>query len=444
MLTRRSFLGSLVPVATGAIGMPEVGAAQRAVRALERRIAKGLTNPHPASSRALPIDPPVMSDPPTITNTVTSSDTLMGGSTKFAVRLTDDVLRIFGGPLTSVAPGGTYTYYRVNYGNWSGMVWGFEFETDAPTFEVPIFGPGEINLLIDDEWARAESLVFTNTAGQRGLVSVAFGDGTSDYAQPRRIRVLGIGLTASLIRTPSISEVWATSAPKPPRWGWITDSFGQGRTEGGPMPEHIGYRVSRLFGATDVISSSVGGTGFMNPGPTVPTTKKYRDRLGDLIDNECEVAFFLGGYNDTAYTQADIQGEMQACYDETRAGLPQAPIVFVVPTYANTGQTVSVNWTKSRDAALAVVQGSADTHAYLIDPLVGKWYAGDGTESDAQGQWLTGNGRTGNPLGSGNTDLYVGGSDGADVVHPSPAGYGYWADRIAGDLASIIQTRGAL
>ena len=141
-----------------------------------------------------------------------------------------------------------------------------------------------------------------------------------------------------------------------------------------------------------------GGSGYVNPSTWEPFGGATR--LDYLLAAVPDAVLVIGGGNDSAYTDAQVETAATAFWVAVRAGLPNATLYG---TFLHRPPAA---------AKAAAIQAAAA--------------AARATWIDASG-WVTGTGYVGAEAGDGNADVYVS----ADGVHPSAAGNAYLGVRLA-------------
>lgn len=181
-----------------------------------------------------------------------------------------------------------------------------------------------------------------------------------------------------------------------------------------------GWRVWNLSeGGTGYLSSSTSaGFGSYQPSPFGSTR-----RLAAVGRAPLDLLLVNGSFNDATVASYSPQAHRSAVEQyladvaRLRPGLPVV-LVGVEPI----GRYQTRYWderARAMNANLAAMLGRHDNVVGFIDPYTDRW--------------LTGTGSMVAPTGDGNQDVYVG----ADGVHLSVAGVGYYVGRIVEELATL-------
>jgi lysophospholipase L1-like esterase len=294
----------------------------------------------------------------------------------------------------------------------------WRFVTDAPIFELQIFGlsNSDYSLLVDGAFV-ASQVAKTNNAA-------TFYDkyDFSAEATPRRRRVIDVygngSFTFAGVRVAGTDAVW--KAPALPRVVFLGDSFTSGYGNG-----HIDWSstAARNLGWME-FKSGAGSTGYLstNGGASV----KFRDRLtADVSAYSPDAVVIAGGINDipgyasNSWTNADLTAEASLLYAQTLSENPRAAVFVVGPWRGSTSNGGS-NSTTAMDTALQT--------AALAQPEYGSRLFYLPTLNDPTGPWQFGN------LSTGNFSVYGSG----DGTHPIDTGHLYLGRRFADAVRSAI------
>ena len=170
-----------------------------------------------------------------------------------------------------------------------------------------------------------------------------------------------------------------------------------------------------LFRNVDVWSSSVGSTGYLNPG--TPGRVNFQDRiLTDVVTNNPDYVLFAGGINDNtittnAATAAALQAACVNCYQTIQSNLPNCKIIVLGPFLPGTPGPPSIFLVNNAISNACQTVGIGNNY---IDTLSDPWVTG---------VW--------NQPGSGNAVNYTL----SDGTHPTGAGAWNIAYHVAGELA---------
>lgn len=375
--------------------------AERSTVACERRLVLDKLNR--AFSVAEVVNPEtanLVSYPPIITNPVnamplTSAVTVV--NTPSAVRLLGGAPQIFSG--LAIKPV-TTTRKDLSQYAYSGA---FDIVTDAPSV---CFGftsnSVQARFLVDGRYV---SRAITNaTGGSTTYINL-------DFSSLRKVRRITVLTNAALrfIYTDPISRVTAPATNDIVRCIFTGDSYTA--STGASMPDTSWSQVaSRYLGIEDARACGIGGTGYLNPGSGTAWT--CRSHINDVIDNAPDLVVFAHGANDFTSTPAAITAEVLLCLAEVRAALPATPIVVMGCWPLSSGPSPAAIATEG--AILAAVNNFDDSFCKFA-PVV----------SEPSGSWIFGMGSTAIPTGTGNGDVYLGGTSGTDKAHPNDAGHAY-------------------
>lgn len=154
------------------------------------------------------------------------------------------------------------------------------------------------------------------------------------------------------------------AATRQPRVCVVSDSFGEGTGATNSWSSWV-YTLAALGGWTPW-SSSWGGTGYLNPGSG---RTKIRDRLAaDVLNGSPDVIIWAAGYNEYAgtYTAAATGAEALACFQATKAALPNVAQYVVGPWWHNGARTMPTLLLDIKDAIKA---SAAQVGAPYLDVL---------------------------------------------------------------------------
>lgn len=170
-----------------------------------------------------------------------------------------------------------------------------------------------------------------------------------------------------------------------------------------------------LFRNLEVWSSSVGSTGYLNPG--TPGRVNFQDRLeADVLAHQPDYVLFAGGINDNTITTnsagaAALQSACLNSYQIIQSNLPNCKIIVLGPFWPRSPNVPSiylVNNAISNACQLAGIGGN------YIDTISNPWVTG---------VW--------NQPGSGNATRYTF----SDGTHPTGEGAWNIAYHVAAELA---------
>ena len=314
--------------------------------------------------------------------------------------------------------------------------WFVDFDTDEPVFEWKTRGVAghAWRLVVDGELAFENANTAVPATGSRYFIKVDFGT--------RKRRSIRLELSNSTpfggVQVPTVGTILRPSAPLGPKVIFLGSSYEEG------TGTHAGfqgwpYAAADRLGWRHVESSGSGGTGILNPSTGSGSSKvKYRDRLTvDVTSRNPDVIVIAAGPNDaSSYSVSAIGAEAALLYAKARNESPDAFLIAVSNYTTNDSGNVSATILATRDAIKAAAL--ANDVDLFIDTIAGQWTRADGQTGPAQGPWINGTGRSGATTGVGNSDLYIGGLTGSDVVHPTPDGHAYYGARFAADVAAAL------
>ncbi|MFC5061719.1 SGNH/GDSL hydrolase family protein [Actinomycetospora atypica] len=234
-------------------------------------------------------------------------------------------------------------------------------------------------------------------------------DAGSDRARTLPVIALAVlavvVVTAALATQPSASSSGPTRAETvasvdagPLPAAVIGDSISAGTAQGGLGAANW----TKLLGAQrqwDVVNTSIGGTGYLNPGTAAPFQAAQLDKV---VTSQPKIVIVEGSPNDITLPVGQVSAAADRLYRDLAARLPGVRIIAVGPFWNGT----------TRDDAMEWVDALADTAAKAgvtwIDPMREGWFTG----AYDQGRGLIG----------------------PDRVHPTDAGHALYARRLNADL----------
>jgi lysophospholipase L1-like esterase len=179
--------------------------------------------------------------------------------------------------------------------------------------------------------------------------------------------------------------------------------------------------MADFLGIPDTWASGSGGTGWL-AGP--PNGYNFRERNFDWLNHQPDILVFAGGFNDRNMPPAEITTEVAICLRDSRRVLPAIPI-FVFGVFAGaTGPSPQI--LTIENAIRAGVAEAKDKNIYFIP-----------VSADPHGAWISGRGKIGMPVGSGNSDTLTS----VDGVHPSYEGHRYLGARSAKAIVDTLPPR---
>lgn len=279
-----------------------------------------------------------------------------------------------------------------------------DFSTDAAEFEVMQKGLGAASSL----WVLVDGRLARNTAavlpadGELYLTRVTFASKAT-----RRIRLVMTSPYFGGLRVGAGDTVTRPAVTTRLRAMFLGDSITEGPAGQNARGSFAALAAERL-GWNEAWISGVGATGYLAaPAPKLT----LRQRLAaDVTAYKPHVLVIAAGVNDAGFSDAEIQAEATALFDEIRAALPET-LVFV------TGPMATLN--RVRGGVNAAIKAAVGNRANFI------WVP------NVDEPWLTGTGTVASTRGDGNADQYIS----ADITHPTPAGIDY----LAGKLADFVK-----
>jgi len=284
-----------------------------------------------------------------------------------------------------------------------------EFDTDAQELNIYTLGNGGVyRLRINEEYVGLPMAEGPQPNGNFYWLRLTF-----PTADRRAIRMESWGQAFGGLAMSSADHVYRPSKSLGPRCVVLGDSYAEGLL-------CFAQRLADLMG-WEVWSSGVGGTGYLNPGPTGRV--KFRDRVqSDVINRNPDIVIIAGGLNDSSYLPASVQAEAQALYDTVSTNLPSTKLVVVGPWFPSGQPPQSI-----LDVRDALQAAALSRHLDFVDPL----RATNAQQFNAG--WITGSGNIANPTGDGNADNYIS----EDGTHPTDLGHQYLATKLAVPLRAI-------
>jgi len=351
--------------------------------------------------------PPVMSSPPTISNSGPGGASPISGAVLIPYN-TALVSLLGASSLMLVSQYGSNYYGNGCNANWTRPNYAVEFDycgsecalayrsmNGSPGFWVWINGLTATSGAVDITGQSAGSyyrlvINFGSTAWRRIRIYTSYAD----------FGGVEIGPTDTVIPVPRAYTKIA----------FYGDSYLEGTTQQTDQIQTIAMMEGALTGA-ETFRCGQGGTGYTTAGANSSLgTAAFTDptRLSCLAATNADVVHVLGSFNDGSATTAAFTAAAKATLATIMTTMANAKLyVWGVQTIGNTvlSQNVLNN--------TAVASVCASLGLPFIDMI--------------NGGWITGTGTTAAPTGSGNADILVG----ADGVHPSALGFEHLARRMA-------------
>jgi lysophospholipase L1-like esterase len=240
----------------------------------------------------------------------------------------------------------------------------------------------------------------------------------------RRIRVI-MGVNSLIgFYLPGSSAIWPAQPRK--RVAVISDSYGTGPTstsEGAILAGNLCGELA-VRGGLEVWNLSQGSTGVVNNaggtnGETVWGSTSRMAALGAIP--RPDIILIFGGGDDSnfaTYPEAATLAAHTALWNAINTAFPTIPLVVAGIESGSPSGFVTADMTQLNTDMKTLA---------LANPAVTKFV-------DMRSvPWITGTGNLGSPVGDGNADLFMS----SDAVHPSHAGYGYYADRLLYNMESV-------
>lgn len=433
MLSRRSLIGIAFSAAIHGWNMPEVGAAQRAIRAERRRIERGILRPNPGSFRLATLRA-VMDSPPTVTVGSQNGATVIADSV--LVPWDDAQFRYLGGRAVVAGasfPDTTLARYNQITSNANPANMRVEFMHDGAEFEflVKALASERYRVIVNGEPATATAQTLGGTTGSLYLVHVAFGS-----RDIRHIEIDGAIMYFGGVRIGPNDALWTPDVAVGPRVIFFGDSYTEGTGAGMPSMG-LAQTTGTLLGWRDLWISGVGGTGYLNDAGVVGKTT-FRDRVeADVIAYDPAIVIVAGGLNDhsAGSTGAEVGAEAGRLFTEIIESVPGVTLIATGP-WNNSGNAPTNRFVEIRDAIHAALVESGG-HLF-VDNIGGPEPMESNLNLYVDQGWITGTGNRTTPTGSGNADLYIG-NGGADVGHPSQAGHDFLGQKLASDISAWVE-----
>lgn len=305
----------------------------------------------------------------------------------------------------------------------SGSTWRAEAFVDSDLVGILVGGSSlPFRFLVDDQYVDTTGTATALSSGSRSFLL------TFASRAKRRITVEGEQSQAfrgmSCIGTGAVYPVPNENF----RLLVLGDSITNG-TGGTRIGDGFARILGDMLGVRDTIVSGVGSTGYL--ANSSGTRYTLRERVpSDVPTSGVDAVVVAMGRNDTAGTSA-ITAEVTLAIAAIRS-----TVGLHVPIFVG-GQFPGSSGPSAGD--IAIDAAIASGVSALNDPLV-EFVS---ISSDAAGAWISGTGRTGSTTGTGNADIYMGGTDGTDTTHPNTAGHLYYGTRWADAIINSSLVRNA-
>lgn len=417
--------GPTIPAGPIALKIPLVpeleDIAPASVTASKSSVAAAIRNGAIAGRARNPFDLGDISSPPTVT---LGSDNTSGLTKQYRPNTTPGVFTTYGGqPRLNQYNEWQFPALHETGGNVSGtnpaqsaIYWSVEFWHDGTSLDIITEAGGSLKcgIAVNDQYI-ATAGTSTNITNE-AVNNLAFGS-----RAVRKIRVDFDGAMSFIgVNVGPTESIWNTGR-SPKKVAVFSDSFGTGTGASRAALAWSACAGQLLGGYFDFQSCSIGGCGYIEAGGGA----KIRDHLvADLTQTTYDAIVFASGINDRPYTTAAIQAEALACFRLARATCPNAPIIVLGPWAGSTGPDATIIAVENAIAAAVTAFGDALTTFVPV--------------CTATQPWIYGTGRVSSPAGSGNSDVYTGGTSGSDSTHPNTSGHLHIARRFVAALEEKV------
>jgi lysophospholipase L1-like esterase len=297
-----------------------------------------------------------------------------------------------------------------------GVAMRVAFRTDALAIDVVMLGQASasrVRLLVDGQYAdKTGAACFSSSGGN--TFNIVWPNGTS-----RRMRRYDIEFEKDGgffgVRIGAGDALQPVAIGDRYRIGVIGDSVAAstGATRSGDgWAFHAGRRLGNMD--LDLVSMSIGSTGYIAPGTTWP----FASHLADLTLQPLDEIWLAGGANDQGYATADVTAAVLGLLAGVRLRCPAQPVI-VMGSFIGGGQNAQALATETAIKA-AFDQWRDPNSAFVPFNL-------------ASPRLQTGNSAA---PATGNYQYYGQGS--IDTTHPSDAGHDYIGSYVAEARRQII------
>lgn len=252
------------------------------------------------------------------------------------------------------------------------------------------------------------------------LTPTAFGSGngyiniTFASQKVRRVRLF-VAMFAWGIHQISVDVLGRVWKPSP---GRSIQFFGDSITSGTGSEATPGANWTRVFGDltgfSSAISTSMGGTGFVNAG----SHGTIESRLSYLVPG-VDVIALVGSVNDSGSSGAAIQAAVTSALTAARTANSSA----VIALFGVNGGKSAADATNETNMKTAFDAWSDGNKLWIPSMLA------------TGGSHIFGTGKTTATTGDGNADVYLS----SDGTHPNVAGHGYIASRYSNELSRALE-----
>lgn len=370
--------------------------------------------------------PPVMAEPPIITNHNDFAATSIASAQFIPVQ--DPRIGCFFGELatprfTASHGGRDLDFYEGPGLSPQHMV--FSFVTDADQVDLLFCRSQRVQFWVDGERVADTPSEWAVDGSTRYIVSLNFAD-----AALREIS-FNVGSMAGAYIGPNYTMgPGRVSGQGTLSMSAITDSYG---SRSGSQSK-FAMQIGMLLGLPGIQQDTIGGTGYAQAYHTAPLPEDdflARSTPGHAAQQsfalwDSDIDFVLGGINDQpTLSSNDVRKVLLA----RRALFPHAVIVvggnwWPDPTATRVASTKFQTIQDAINQAVSSLPGPW----VLIDNINGHWRNSAGRSGSTGGEpWQTGSGIESAPTGSGNGDRYIS----SDGTHPTAEGVDYLSARLA-------------
>lgn len=384
----------------------------------------GRFTPHRPRAEAVPplsqtILAPVMGTVPTFATSGPGGASPINAGSPTAIPYNTTKVTRLGCVPTVVNQLGTDYHQNASNAAWTPAAWAVEFDYYGDDFAIRFRNAtgnsSRFWVFVDGQPATATPQLSTaNSGGSLFYYRVTFAS-----VALRRVRVYMSQADFGGIDVKPTHTVSPTPR-RHPRLAVYGDSFIEG-TGANSQLESMGYTVGRILN-WETFAAGQGGTGYTQA--SVNPKKNYADatRLAQLAATEADYIMVYGSTNDDAGTSPAVGTAAASVYSQLATLAPASRLIVVGP--ASLSSSPSATRLTNRDAIKAAALAAPNVMGF-VDPLA------------ASGFWVTGNGNSGSPNGSGNADLFT--NSGANAGHPTQAGHDYYARRIVQGIVDILR-----
>lgn len=290
------------------------------------------------------------------------------------------------------------------------------FRTDAASIDVRVSNTLAVPCRIAVDGVFLDRAGQTNTADAGNIGTTAVTTFNLAFAS-RKLRRIDVEIERNGafagVRVAPGDTIQPVATAERYRVGVIGDSVSAGTGAANYFNGYVYHAGRRLGGGDlDLVSMSIGGTGYTTAGNGTGALK-FGDRLDDLLQfgpGGIDEVWFVGSSNDQGQPAAAITAAALACFQGARAKLPQAPVI-VFGTFVGGSGTGAA--TDVETAVKAAFDLWADPNSAFVPFRLAAMQLQTGTSASPT---------------SGNYQWYLAGGDG---THPNDAGHDYIGSFVA-------------